>query len=40
MSEIAYLKHQAQKREFNKDKYYFEVWVFPHKSQMQDKRKM
>lgn len=39
MTEITCVKHQAQKRGFNKDKYYSELWVFPGKSRLLDKRK-
>lgn len=39
MTELVYGKHQAQRMGFNKDNYYFEVWVFPCKSQLLDKKK-
>ena len=39
MTEITYVKHQAQRKGVNKSNYYSEVWVFPRKSRLLDKRK-
>lgn len=39
MTEVVYVKHQAQRRGFKKGNYYFEVWVFPYKSHYWMKRK-